>query len=329
MKNLKLIMIFFSFTAMISCNKNEAIVENTTAKQGTKTELIEGVSVIDGVLHFESADKFFEIADKIKIMSDEEFNAIASKTGFKSYRLKLHKEQAERTAKVDEWVKAMELAVDSDYIIEGDDPFKDEFIKPKIESSLYISIISEDGVFFVNGVKHVVDETHVSGYSISKTKSNVTEKLIGSEKYILQSNTKGYTHYTKARFYCEDRSVTAYPKKGYDVVFNEGTPNKRYLFEVHTYAEKHRWGRWRTYNTSHTLAEVRVGNIYCGGINSSNDCVNQHSGFGLPDSAFNNEQEFLKASFYFKFTTRGTVAHGYGVYDSTNLNEDQFDSTPC
>lgn len=118
----------------------------------------------------------------------------------------------------------------------------------------------------------------------------------------------------------------------YEVVFNPGRPNsiyKKYIFQVDTYAEKSRWGSWRTYSTSHAVTEVKFDNIYCGRIDSSNDCVIQHSGFGLPDNAFNTKQEFLNASFYFKFTTRGTAAHGSGVYDSTNLNENQFDRTPC
>lgn len=320
-----------------SCQQNDEFTNQPTAKQETKQQFVEGVYVKDGTLHFESDVDFFKIMQKIESIPDVQFNNLALKTGFKSYRVKLNRDQAQRTAKIDAWVDSMELVVDSDFLIVGTDPFQDEFIIPEIKSSLYRSIVNEEGVFYIDGVKNVVDGTNISGYSTSNTKSVEPETLIGTRRYVIENETRSISQYPEAKYYCRERSMRIVLGKEYIAGYSpSGMTTGEYVFSMLSITEKKSWGKWRFYNSRHDIRDLKL--ITSGVYGSTilfddniapEDAAVVNFNYIAPSWCFTSDADFHDAQITFKFTSRGTIEHGHGIYNSKNVDADQYNSNPC
>ena len=311
-------MILFAVTVMSSCNKSETI-KNPIIEQESTQQFIAGVTVKDGTLHFESEVGFYELMYKVDSMSDVQFNELALKTGFKSYRAKLNIAQAKRTAKIDAWVDSMEL-VNPNFKIVGENPFFDELVIPKIKSSLYRSIVNEDGVFYIDGVKNLVDATHVSGFSISNTRAK-SEILIGTRRYV--NETTRLAQYPAADFRCNEKKVTVFPTKHYMTAYHPTGEVRKYSFAISSVGYRYRWGAWRIYDTRHNIIDLNIDGLTYPGTHS-NVSTSVLFNYSIPDWYFYNESAFYAAKFSFRFYSQGTGAHGYGVYDSENVITDQY-----
>lgn len=206
------------------------------------------VTVRDGILVFESADSFIKTAETISNLSDEALEEWEQSIGFSSYRTKVNRLIEEAEA-IDDSIARHNYVVEHDKFIKeiGEDVF------PVIGSQLYRSITDENGEFYVNQTKNVVDENTISGYN---TKSRGVQKTTytGNTSRTLVSNLNYETREKKVG----KRKVITSAKIVKYVAFDNANARFAHGIEILVDGKKKGPAKWKHYTTDHHLKEVHV-----------------------------------------------------------------------
>lgn len=295
---------------LVSCSKNyeSSILEkrvNTVEK-----EFIKGVSVKNGTLHFDSEDTFFDLADQIANMGNEDFNDRSLCIGFNSYRTKFHNEEVE-------YEKEVNRIVEEAYLNNVEPTISVEKPSPDILSNVYRSIADTNGIFYVNGVKHIVKGNQIEGYMLNKTKAG--ESLIGCASYMIdgeETQTKAsstYTYYTNNAV-CHQRKAITQPTVYRTIYYTpNGVAVNRYTLDIFMDARKKSWGAWVHYSTSYAISSILFNGVVYSDMDSGSSTSHTFT--------IINETSYNVHIFSYKYATRGTIEHGYTFYDKNNNNE--------
>ncbi len=158
MKN-NFILISLALSVFASCNNSDDLMNMEGDAMIPETRSIESLPyyVENGVLNFRSADDFFFYADSISNLSGYAFENWEKVTGFTSYR-----------SITDEMIGEIEDVEDNEFIYDklllnySDFVEKvDDRVETKIKSNIYKSVVNKDGVFYVDGIRHLVDDCNV------------------------------------------------------------------------------------------------------------------------------------------------------------------------
>ncbi len=172
--NVKLVLTLCASAFLLASCQNEDALDNITneavATRSVVTENVPYFVTADGALNFRSADDYFALCDSLAQMSNDEFQIWELMNGFESYR-----------SYTDKLIDEVTIAMENDSTQVGNllDKYKDyicldadgEGVSALIQSRAYQNIANKNGVFYVNGVKNVVDAHYVTLESPVQTRS--------------------------------------------------------------------------------------------------------------------------------------------------------------
>ncbi len=206
MKFKSCILATFIMAISISCSKPTDETKPIMSDE-TRTAIISnGVECIDGILHFESAEVCFETMVTLSSESalkefekHHKFYSLRSFTDSLFEDLENCKSKAEYDATLDYcW----------DYIKE-----EDGCLMPRVTSAGYASIANSDGIFYVNGIKHIVTDEQIFIEDInSNTRSDSAMNsfdYISPTSYSDQTRTETEVRYHDVRYETADYKVFA------------------------------------------------------------------------------------------------------------------------
>ena len=288
----KLVILFLAIgTLFSSCQNDSEPIATELDQTGAINTTFDGVSVIAGALHFESADIYFAAANKIAGMTDVEFEAWESAIGFKSERTK--------SSKLEDLFEAQVNEKYSDDNIEFTFN-EDEIFMPTIPSFFYRSIINEDYVFYINGIKHLIDGSSITAFSNTRS-----QEMLGTSDYVmtLENDTRSTRSFggPLITHSCHKRSVwtsaTMIRQVGWGPV-HSGTPT----VEIFVDARK---------GNSHYSTTYYIDRVMISGVNHGSFYKGESKNFTqiVPSG------ELFIYPITYGVATRGTAAHGYGLYN--------------
>lgn len=293
---------------LVSCSKNyESSISDKTVNTVEK-EFIKGVSVKNGTLHFDSEDNFFDLAGQIANMGNEDFNDRSLCVGFNSYRTKFYNEEIK-------YEKEINRIVEEAYLNNVEPTISIEKPSSDILSNVYRSIVDINGIFYVNGVKHIVKGNQIEGYMLSDTKAG--ESLIGCTSYMTdgeETQTKTsetYTYYPNTAM-CKSKKAITRPTVYRTIYYTPNGAVNRYTLDIFMDARKKSWGAWVNYSTSYSISGILFNGVVYGNMDSGES--ESHTFTIISETSYNVH------IFSYKYATRGTIEHGYALYDKKSDN---------
>jgi len=121
------------------------------AEETTPSQTLEGVSVKNGSLNFESVDAFFAVSEKLGSMSEAERDNWEQSIGFTSMRSEINT-IIESTLEDENADPSKLVAENKDILVLNDEGTIDS----KIKSQAFAAIVNREGVFYVDGTINLV-----------------------------------------------------------------------------------------------------------------------------------------------------------------------------
>lgn len=158
-------------SALASCSQTDVLENTSTDVLLTRSVSLETPFCIesDGALNFRSVEDYFQLSDSLSSLSESEYRNWETMNLFNSY-------QTFTDNIIDEIYMAMEnnpSTVTS--LLEKNEQYVfmtgDSLVYPVIQSKSYRNVINKDGVFYINGIKNVVDERYVTLATTDNSKS--------------------------------------------------------------------------------------------------------------------------------------------------------------
>lgn len=266
-KNLLLVGVALGIAALFgSCEKDGGIVASNTEKNAQiETLSIQGVKSINGTLYFASSDAYFAATESLANASSEQRKTWEESLGFKSLNRSVNE--------VYKGLSESESDADYDQIISENSDIvsvEDGLVKRNVPSLSYALAANRSGVFYVEGVTHVV-----KGDKIAMSLTKDAETLISALGSSLKSNDPeieiesyvGESKSLKASCPTEyDESCSTSDRKVriilicYSNTITLSNGGKRYSAAVATEMipyYKSVFGKWKTYATSMTIRNYK------------------------------------------------------------------------
>ncbi|WP_304959228.1 hypothetical protein, partial [uncultured Parabacteroides sp.] len=163
MKSKNIILLFCtSALALTSCEQTE-VIEGTSANIGISPSILVDVPYHienDGALNFRSTKDYFEISDSLSQLSEKEFRNWETLNHFESYRTFTDNIiEAIYTAMENAPSKVTELLNQNKQFVYMT---KDSLIYSTIQSRAYQNVINKNGIFYINGIKNIVDSKYIT-----------------------------------------------------------------------------------------------------------------------------------------------------------------------
>ncbi len=172
--NVKLVLTLCASAFLLaSCQNEDALDSISNEAVATRSVVAENVPYFvtaDGALNFRSAKDYFALCDSLAQMDNDEFQIWELMNGFESYRSYTKKLIDEVTVVMENDSTQVDALLNKykDYICLDEDR---EGVSALIQSRTYQNIANKNGVFYVNGVKNVVDAHYVTLESPIQTRS--------------------------------------------------------------------------------------------------------------------------------------------------------------
>ena len=252
MKNVSKILMFIFIAGLFftACQKEQLV--QTTQKESKEIQLK------DGALSFRTVDAYFATSGKLGEMSDSERDAWEESLGFTSLRAEINKVLNAISATGDE-SEINEIVNSNSDIIK----IQNGEVVPKIESQSYAALCNRSGIFYVEGVIHLLDGVRIASSKDGKLE-NVRMALNGSIKpsqpgvrvvdYIGSSSTlkSGECGWVASAYieYNEDRKCDFTMKTFSEDITGATTFTSQVIVQcfIRNY-KKNIFGNWKDYNT--------------------------------------------------------------------------------
>lgn len=336
MKSKNIILLFCTSTlALASCEQTE-VIEGTSANIGISPSISLDVPYHvenDGALNFRSAKDYFEISDSLSKLSEKEFRNWETSNHFESYR-----------TFTDNIIEAIYTAIDNapskvTELLNQNKQFvymtEDSLIYSTIQSRAYQNIINKNGIFYINGIKNIVDSKYITLATTDNSKS--IQRIaylnpISSKERSEQINFDLFS-YTKS-----DNTKRAYAEcyliKNTAFEDSHGSNQIMVQFQIKVDGKKKRPTGWKHYSTDYTVSQIKCifngipTEVYPNGYVKPYGTINLDvpakvvlgegkMGFytkNLMNFSVRNMSDPLKAPdcIHFKAETRGTSPEGVG-----------------
>lgn len=259
MKSKNFILLLCTSTlALVSCEQTD-VIEETSANIGLSPSIsldapyhIEN----DGALNFRSTEDYYAISDSLSKLSENEFRNWEASNQFESYRTftdniidAIYTAMDNAPSKVTELLNRNKQYV---YMT------KDSLLYPTIKSYAYQNILNKDGIFYINGIKNIVDSKYITLASSDNSRS------IHRIAYLNPISTKERSNeqidfelfsYTKS-----DNTKRAYAQCFLikNTAFNDshGANQTMVQFQIIVDGKKKMHSGWKHYTTDYTVAEI-------------------------------------------------------------------------
>lgn len=149
-------------SALVSCSQTDVLENTPTGVLLTRSTSLETPFYVesDGALNFRSIEDYFQLSDSLISLSESEYRKWATVNHFDSYQ-----------TFTDNIIDAIYTAMDNDpsevtNLLEKNKQYVfmtvDSLVYPVVQSKTYRNILNKDGVFYIGGVKNVVDGRYVT-----------------------------------------------------------------------------------------------------------------------------------------------------------------------
>lgn len=149
-------------SALVSCSQTDVLESASTGVLQTRSISSDAPFYVeaDGALNFRSIEDYFQLSDSLVLLSESEYRNWETFNHFDSY-------QTFTDNIIDEIYMAMDdnpsavtslLEKNKEYVFMTGD----SLVYPVVQSKTYRNVINKDGVFYINGIKNVVDGRYVT-----------------------------------------------------------------------------------------------------------------------------------------------------------------------
>ncbi|MBC8602643.1 hypothetical protein H8784_13070 [Parabacteroides acidifaciens] len=259
MKSKNIILLLCTSTlALVSCEQAE-VIEGTSANIGISPSISLDVPYHvenDGALNFRSTKDYFEISDSLAKLSEKEFRNWETLNQFESYRTytdniieAIYTAMDDAPSKVTELLKQNKQFV---YMTE------DSLVYSTIQSRAYQNIINKNGIFYINGIKNIVDSKYITLATTDNSKS--IQRIaylnpISSKERSEQINFDLFS-YTKS-----DNTKRAYAEcyliKNTAFEDSHGSNQIMVQFQIKVDGKKKRPTGWKHYSTEYSVSQIK------------------------------------------------------------------------
>lgn len=336
MKSKKFILsLCVSTLALVSCEQADVLKSTSGDGVTTRTVSFDEPYYVesDGALNFRSIEDYYNLSDSLINLSESEFVNWETLNSFKSYRTFTDDIIEDiYTAMDDDPIKVTKLLEQNQHFVYMTD---DSLVYPNIKAKTYQNIVNKDGVFYINGIKNVVDDRYVTLATSDRSRSE--HKIayfnpISSKTKSEQINFKLLT-YTKS-----DNTKRVYADcfliKNTAFEDNHGANQTMVQFQINVDGKKKRPTGWKHYSTGYSVSQIKCvfnkipSEVYPNGyvknfasktlsVPASIDLGEGKSGTytaNLMEFSVRNLSEPLQSPdcIHFKAETRGTWPEGVG-----------------
>lgn len=254
----------------VSCSENMNDNETKAEKTCVPNEIeIGGIQCIDGVLHFDSAQTCLSTMQFLA--SNENLSTFEAQYKFQSMRSFVDSlfEDLENCTTPAEYDAV--LAYCDDYIVMDE---SNGCLMPRVSSVGYASIANTDGVFYVSGIKHVVDGDQI--YIENLDASTRTETPMTCSSYIVPSSVDSATRAEEVRYHDIRYETTDYKvfartnvlrNAVSEIINGQQVIVTEFGVQIHVFGHKHKalFG-WDKYQDRYYAEEIHI-DLTIGGIN--------------------------------------------------------------
>lgn len=244
---------------LFSCEQNAFLDEGASGNVQTKsTQTIDTPYLVeaDRALNFRSAEDYFAITDSLSKLTESEFRDWEIANNFKSYRTytnNIISKFYEAIENDDNQEATNILTKNKDYIYITED----SIARPMIKSLNYQNITNQNGIFYLNGVKNIVDREFISletSYKSKNIKKIAYVTPIGIQTRDEQKQYK-LLSYTK-----EDGTKRAYAEcyliKNIAFQDTEGANQTMIQFQIIVDGKRKKPAGWKNYTTSYAVEDI-------------------------------------------------------------------------
>jgi hypothetical protein len=283
----------FSLVVLFACSDDNSELTKPSASTDSDyhVKLTKPLTVINGILHFDSQETFFNVINEISQKSRKELDLWEQSLGFLSLRteVRMALDEIGMAETIESYYSILQKH--SDLLEEQDDA-----PRSKVEDVIYQSIANRDGIFYVDGMLFKATKDHLLyGHNLDQLKQVEDHQIaqlkasdkIGVVNYISRAESQRIDIGGRTNSTCSN-SVNAVHTEGdrrvilksYFSTFEYGTCilcfDYRCLYETVTVnikvlgEKKSIFGKWRSYVTSLEFADLNFKATVVENIGGSN-----------------------------------------------------------
>lgn len=246
-----------STLALISCEQTEVLPNTPTGEITTRSGAFDEPYYVesDGALNFKSIDDYFHLSDSLANMSENEYKNWEAMNLFKSYRTFTDDIIEDiYTAMDDDPSNATNLLVQNrQYVYMTED----SLVYPLIQVRAYQNVVNKDGVFYINGIKNIVDGRYVTLATSDKSRSIHRMEYFNPISSITKSEQ---INFNKLAYTKTDNTKRAYGEcflvKNTAFDDSHGANQTMVQFQIRVDGKKKRPTGWKNYSTSYSVSQI-------------------------------------------------------------------------
>lgn len=211
----------------------------------------------DGALCFHSVEDYYSVVDSLVNLSSTDYQDWAKRNRFNSYRStiepiidEIQNAQEENspmlTTLLNKYAKYVYLDQDS-------------IVRPLIQSASYRSIVNQDGVFYMNNIKNVVDDKYI--YADTNSTSPIKHLYIEPQTQTKSDNEKITYNELVYENTSHDRRVLARCYQLKNIVSTDAQGNFYACIQLELEFHGRKKRKWYLYKTAYTVEDIHA--IFC------------------------------------------------------------------
>lgn len=245
-------------SALVSCSQTDVLENTSTDVLLTRSASPETSFYVesDGALNFKSIEDYFQLSDSLVLLSENEYRNWEVMNHFDSYQ-----------TFTDNIIDAIYMAMDNNpsevtSLLEKNKQYVfmtgDSLVYPVIQSKTYRNILNKDGVFYIGGVKNIVDGRYVTLATTDNSRSihrieyfNPVSSNLRSEQITFNSYAYTKSDNTKRTY------ASCFLIK--NTAFNDshGANQTMVQFQIDVDGKRKKAAGWKHYTTAYWVSQIK------------------------------------------------------------------------
>lgn len=246
-----------STLALVSCEQADVLKSTPGGGVTTRSVSLDEPYYVesDGALNFRSIKDYYQLSDSLINLSESEFVNWETLNSFKSYRTFTDKIIEDiYTAMDDDPVNVTKLLDQNKQFVYMTE---DSLVYPNIKAKTYQNIVNKGGVFYIKGIKNVVDDRYVTLATPDNSRSDYKIAYLNP----ISSNTKSeQIHFDLLTYTKSDNTKRAYADcfliKNTAFDDSHGANQTMVQFQISVDGKKKRPTGWKHYSTGYSVSQI-------------------------------------------------------------------------
>lgn len=244
-------------SALVSCSQTDVLENTPTDILLTRSASSEVPFYVesDGALNFRSMEDYFHLSDSLVSLSESEYKNWATINNFDSYQ-----------TFTDNIIDAIYMAMDNNpsevtSLLKKNKQYVfmtgDSLVYPVVQSKTYRNILNKDGVFYINGIKNVVDGRYVTLATTDNSRSVHKIAYFNPISSNMRSEQIAFNNYAYTK---KDGTKRAYADcyliKNTAFEDSYGANQTMVQFQINVDGKRKKLAGWKHYTTSYWVSQI-------------------------------------------------------------------------